>query len=114
MNYRHHFHAGNFADVMKHALLVRLIRALQRKEKGYLYLDTHAGRGGYDLTAPPALPDGRTRAPEHPDGVGRLLAAEDLPAPVQEYLGIVQAFNAHTGRHLSPHDVWRLVAKLAK
>ncbi len=46
MNYRHHFHAGNFADVMKHALLVQLVRGLQRKEKGCLLLDTHAGRGG--------------------------------------------------------------------
>jgi len=49
MNYRHHYHAGNFADVMKHALLRQLVRAMQRKEKGFLYLDTHAGRGGYDL-----------------------------------------------------------------
>ena len=50
MNYRHAYHAGNFADVLKHALLVRLMRALQRKEKGFLYVDTHAGRGGYDLS----------------------------------------------------------------
>ena len=49
MNYRHQFHAGNFADVMKHALLFLLVRALQKKEKGFLYLDTHAGRGQYDL-----------------------------------------------------------------
>ena len=51
MNYRHQFHAGNFADVMKHALLVRLMRALQKKETGFLFVDTHAGRGRYDLAA---------------------------------------------------------------
>ena len=50
MNYRHHFHAGNFADVMKHALLIELVRAMQRKPKGCLFLDTHAGSGAYDLS----------------------------------------------------------------
>src|SRR3954465_12237531 len=50
MNYRHQFHAGNFADVMKHVLLIRLFRAMQKKERGFLFLDTHAGRGRYDLT----------------------------------------------------------------
>ncbi|MCX6949148.1 MAG: 23S rRNA (adenine(2030)-N(6))-methyltransferase RlmJ, partial [Opitutae bacterium] len=41
MNYRHHYHAGNFADVFKHVLLLQLVRAMQRKDKGMLYLDTH-------------------------------------------------------------------------
>ena len=50
MNYRHSYHAGNVADVLKHALLVRLIRALQRKERGFVFVDTHAGRGRYDLS----------------------------------------------------------------
>ena len=49
MNYRHHFHAGNFADVVKHAVLVRIVRSMQAKERGFLYVDTHAGRGRYDL-----------------------------------------------------------------
>ena len=51
MNYRHHYHAGNFSDVMKHAVLVRIVRAMQRKERGFLYVDTHAGRGRYDLAS---------------------------------------------------------------
>ena len=46
MNYRHSFHAGNFADVLKHVTLLGLIEAMQRKDKGFLLLDTHAGRGG--------------------------------------------------------------------
>ena len=73
MNYRHHYHAGNFADVMKHAVLVQLVRALQRKDKGFLYLDTHAGRGGYDLLAA-RRGDTLARTPEHPGGIGRLLS----------------------------------------
>lgn len=92
MNYRHHFHAGNFADVMKHALLVQLVHGLQKKEKGFLYLDTHAGRGAYDLTAAEEG-DSRPRKPEWPDGVGRLLGREDCPEPVAKYWGLVKKFD---------------------
>lgn len=52
MKYRHSFHAGNFADVHKHVILLALLAGLQRKEKGFLYLDTHAGAGRYDLGSP--------------------------------------------------------------
>ena len=52
MKYRHGFHAGNFADVHKHVALCALLRALQRKDKGFFYLDTHAGAGRYDLDSP--------------------------------------------------------------
>lgn len=97
MNYRHHYHAGNYADVFKHVLLLQLIRAMQRKEKGFLYLDTHAGRGGYDLTLPSVLPDGRDREPEHPAGIGRLWAAQGLPAAVNDYLALVRCFNERKG-----------------
>ncbi len=96
MNYRHQFHAGNFADVLKHALLVRLARALQRKPGGLLLLDTHAGRGGHDL-AIAAHGDTLPRAPEWPDGIGRLWAREDLPAELTEYLAFAKKFDAETG-----------------
>ena len=96
MNYRHHFHAGNFADVMKHALLVQLLRALQKKEKGFLYLDTHAGRGGYDLAAA-AAGDSLTRRPEWPDGIGRLATRGDLPAAVANYAALVRTFDRRAG-----------------
>ncbi|MBC7369406.1 MAG: 23S rRNA (adenine(2030)-N(6))-methyltransferase RlmJ, partial [Undibacterium sp.] len=105
MNYRHHYHAGNFADVMKHVLLVQLVRALQQKEKGFMYLDTHAGRGSYDLAAA-AAGDTHARTPEWPEGVGRLWsrgavdaadggtgAVEALPAGVAEYLAQVRAYD---------------------
>lgn len=97
MNYRHHYHAGNFADVFKHVLLRELIRAMQRKEKGFLYLDTHAGRGGYDLTVPPVLSDGKTREPEHPAGIGRLWGETELPATISDYLELVRRFNERKG-----------------
>ena len=79
MNYRHAFHAGNYGDVFKHVLLLRLLRAQQRKEKGSLYLDTHAGRGAYDLGLPP-VPGRKDRPPEWPQGVGRLWAGTAITA----------------------------------
>ena len=96
MNYRHQFHAGNFADVMKHALLARLVRALQKKEKGFLVLDTHAGRGRYDLAAA-ATGDSLARKPEWPDGIGRLAARTDLPAALAEYAALVRDFDRRAG-----------------
>lgn len=97
MNYRHHYHAGNYADVFKHALFLLLLRGMQRKEKGFLYLDTHAGRGSYDLGTTTLLPDGRERAPEWPAGIGRLWDAENLPPALADYVGVVRAFNARRG-----------------
>jgi 23S rRNA (adenine2030-N6)-methyltransferase len=96
MNYRHQFHAGNFADVVKHALLVALVRALQRKDKGCLLLDTHAGRGRYDLAAA-AAGDSLARRPEWPDGLGRL--AEDAAGGelLADYLGLVREFDRGQG-----------------
>lgn len=105
MNYRHHFHAGNFADVMKHALLVQLVRALQKKDKGFLYLDTHAGRGRYDL-AQAAQGDSLARRPEWPEGIGRLCvpadtgaasAASGVPSALNEYLELVRRFDREQG-----------------
>ncbi|MFT3780433.1 MAG: 23S rRNA (adenine(2030)-N(6))-methyltransferase RlmJ [Nibricoccus sp.] len=96
MNYRHHFHAGNFADVVKHVLLVQLVRGMQRKEKGFLFLDTHAGRGRYDLTAA-ARGDSLERKPEHPDGIGRLWNRAGLPEPVAEYVSLVREFDRVSG-----------------
>lgn len=88
LSYRHGFHAGNFADVLKHTVLAWTLEALGTKDKGFLYLDTHAGCGRYDL---------RSREParggEHEDGIGRLWQRPDLPAPLQPYLRAVAALN---------------------
>ncbi|MCF7689324.1 MAG: 23S rRNA (adenine(2030)-N(6))-methyltransferase RlmJ [Cephaloticoccus sp.] len=96
MNYRHHFHAGNFADVIKHALVVRLVAALQRKEKGFLYLDTHAGRGSYDLTTA-EQGDSLARTPEWPAGVGRLWSAAGLPDLLADYVAIIRRHDQQQG-----------------
>jgi 23S rRNA (adenine2030-N6)-methyltransferase len=92
VNYRHHYHAGNFADVIKHVLLVQLLRALQKKETGFLYLDTHAGMGRYDL-AKEARGATLERKPEWPDGIGRLWGRSDLPAELADYLSLVRDFD---------------------
>lgn len=96
MNYRHQFHAGNFADVWKHALLLPLIRGMQRKDKGFLFLDTHAGRGSYDLQAA-ARGESLERKPEHPEGIGRLCAASDLGGDLAAYLALVRRFDRSRG-----------------
>jgi 23S rRNA (adenine2030-N6)-methyltransferase len=80
MNYRHAFHAGNFADVLKHALLARVLAYLGRKDAGYRVIDTHAGIGLYDLAADEALRTGEWRG-----GVGRIRAAR-LSPPLADWL----------------------------
>src|SRR5690606_20078895 len=89
MNYRHAFHAGNFADVFKHTILVGLIEALKTKAKPFSYMDTHAGRGQYRLDATEAL-----RTAEAADGVQRLLASTRLPTLVHIYLNLLRSLNA--------------------
>jgi len=105
MQYRHSFHAGNFADVHKHIALLQLIESLRRKAKGFLFLDTHAGEGLYDL----AEPDARHSA-ESEAGIRKLEAAVarrtagDLHAAIRLYLDAVeQVRHAHgNARHLYP------------
>ncbi|HEY1848580.1 MAG TPA: 23S rRNA (adenine(2030)-N(6))-methyltransferase RlmJ [Opitutaceae bacterium] len=96
VNYRHSFHAGNFADVFKHCLLVGLIRAMQAKEKGIVFVDTHAGRGAYDLGAA-SVGDTRPREPEWPAGIGRLGDAAGAPDSVAQYAALVGSFRASRG-----------------
>ncbi len=89
MNYRHEFHAGNFADVLKHAVLVRTLLYLRRKDKPFRVIDTHAGAGLYDLSAPEAVRSGEAR-----DGILRLLEGADLGAAAEllaPYLDAVRA-----------------------
>jgi 23S rRNA (adenine2030-N6)-methyltransferase len=86
--YRHLFHAGNFADVFKHALLARLLTALARKDNPYCYLDTHAGTGRYDLSHEWAW-----KAKEFENGIGRLWERQDIPAALAPYMDIVRAEN---------------------
>ena len=96
MNYRHSCHAGSFAEVFKHTLLIALIRGLQQKSKGFFYLDTHAGRGAYDLFARPEQGPG-DRAPEWPQGIGRLWNAKGLSQALVDYVAVVRRFNEDAG-----------------
>ncbi|MCK7594738.1 23S rRNA (adenine(2030)-N(6))-methyltransferase RlmJ [Pseudomarimonas salicorniae] len=80
MNYRHGFHAGNHADVLKHSLLLALIERLQEKPGGVFLLDTHAGRGHYSLKGDEAQRTGEWRT-----GIGRLVGGS-VPAPLQGYV----------------------------
>ncbi|MBB4121689.1 23S rRNA (adenine(2030)-N(6))-methyltransferase RlmJ [Martelella radicis] len=92
MNYRHIYHAGNFADVLKHAVFARLITYLQKKEAAFRILDTHAGTGQYDLSSAEAQKTG-----EWQTGIGRLLATDlpdDVAALLAPYLDAVRAMNA--------------------
>jgi 23S rRNA (adenine2030-N6)-methyltransferase len=88
LSYRHAFHAGNHADVLKHFVLVQLLRYLNQKDKPYWLVDTHAGAGVYALDKGYA-----TQNAEHADGVARLWTRSDLPAPLADYLDVVRSFN---------------------
>ncbi|WP_310386742.1 23S rRNA (adenine(2030)-N(6))-methyltransferase RlmJ [Roseateles sp.] len=86
--YRHAFHAGNHADVLKHLILTQVLRYMGEKDKPYTLLDTHAGAGGYSIEGQYAQKKG-----EYVQGVSRLWDAKDLPAPLANYMDLVRAFN---------------------
>jgi 23S rRNA (adenine2030-N6)-methyltransferase len=88
LSYRHGFHAGNHADVLKHIALVALLRSLARKDKPLLMVDTHAGAGVYSLEQGFAV-----RNAEFRGGIGALWERSDLPEPVADYLDQVRAVN---------------------
>lgn len=87
MNYRHAFHAGNHADVLKHLILARIIAALSRKEAPFAYVDSHAGIGLYDLQG-----DAASRTGEWLAGIGRLWDVE-MPAAMADYRATIAALN---------------------
>jgi 23S rRNA (adenine2030-N6)-methyltransferase len=88
LSYRHAFHAGNHADVLKHSVLLELLDYFNRKDKPWYYIDTHAGGGCYALDSEQA---GKTA--EFADGIGRLWEATDLPAVLAAYVAAVRSFN---------------------
>ncbi len=86
--YRHLFHAGNFADVFKHALLAQLVQALAKKDKPFFCLDTHAGIGRYDLAH-----DWARKNAEYKNGIARVWGRGDAPTEMLPYLDAVRAEN---------------------
>jgi 23S rRNA (adenine2030-N6)-methyltransferase len=87
--YRHAFHAGNHADVLKHALLVAVLQHMNQKDKAWRLVDTHAGAGAYALHEPQAQ-----KHAEYAQGIGRLWDAPKLPTLLADYVAQVRAFNA--------------------
>lgn len=110
MKYRHSFHAGNFADVHKHVALLALLSAMQRKDKGYLYLETHAGAGRYDLSGADTHHGSEAR-----HGVGQLLNAAP-PLQSEElrcYLEAIAAARTAFGNpQLYPGSPWLAAYRL--
>ena len=106
MNYRHHFHAGNFADVMKHVLLLQLLTRLNAKDKPYRYVDTHGGAGKYDLSTSAAQKSG-----EFLNGIHRLVKLDDsitrnAPEGVKQYLKVVEDMREGSGKGAYPGSPW--------
>jgi len=88
LSYRHAFHAGNHADVLKHVVVIQLLRYLGQKDTPYMYIDTHAGAGVYTLDS-----DYAAKNAEYDTGIGRLWDRKDLPEPVAEYVQLVKEMN---------------------
>lgn len=86
--YRHAFHAGNHADVLKHLVLIQVLRYMNRKDKPYWMIDTHAGAGGYALHDAAAQ-----KKAEYAQGIARLWPRTDAPAAVADYLALIREFN---------------------
>jgi 23S rRNA (adenine2030-N6)-methyltransferase len=91
MNYRHFYHAGNFADVMKHNILLVLLNALLSKDKPLCYLDTHAGIGCYDLTT--------QKQAEYKTGIAKLWQLTDTPNLITQYLQIIKTLDTKKLRY---------------
>lgn len=106
LSYRHAYHAGNHADVLKHFMLVQLLRYLAQKDKPFWVIDTHAGAGYYALDAGRA-----TQLAEYRTGIERLWSRRDLPGPLADYVELVRQLNpdgilrAYPG---SPHFALKL------
>lgn len=101
LSYRHAFHAGNHADVLKHLILVQLLRYFAQKDKPFWVIDTHAGAGMYELTSGFA-----TKLAEYETGISKLWACDDLPAPLADYVDLVRRLNAQGKLRFYPGSPW--------
>lgn len=107
LSYRHGFHAGNHADVLKHTVVVQLLRYLNKKDKSYWYIDTHAGAGVYSLFDGYAAKTG-----EFGTGIEKIWDATDLPEALSDYVDEVRALNRDGELRYypgSPYLAWRLM-----
>lgn len=113
LSYRHAFHAGNHADVLKHSVEMQILKYLTQKDKPFWYIDTHAGAGCYSLDSGYA-----TQNAEYASGIAKLWHRDDLPAPLAEYVAMVKRINPddtltlYPGSPLVARDVLRKQDKM--
>ncbi|MGB1199061.1 MAG: 23S rRNA (adenine(2030)-N(6))-methyltransferase RlmJ [Thalassotalea sp.] len=88
LSYRHAFHAGNFADVLKHSVLTLVLEYITRKDKGFTYIDTHSGASMYQLADEYAQKTG-----EYKNGIEKLISQKDLPEALVPYIELISALN---------------------
>ena len=105
--YRHAFHAGNHADVLKHTVLALVLRYMNLKDKGWRYIDTHAGAGGYSLQGEYA-----NKRAEYEQGIARLWQRQDLPPPVAGLVNLVQRFNGGAAQPIQQYPGSPAIAHL--
>lgn len=101
LSYRHAFHAGNHADVLKHFVEVQLLRYLAQKDKPFWYIDTHAGAGCYELNSAYAIQNA-----EYESGIARLWQRTDLPATLEDYVTLIKRLNPDGQMRLYPGSPW--------
>ncbi|MGE8635103.1 MAG: 23S rRNA (adenine(2030)-N(6))-methyltransferase RlmJ, partial [Achromobacter piechaudii] len=100
-SYRHAFHAGNHADVLKHAILVHTLDYFNKKDAPYWVVDTHAGAGLYNLES-----DWANKTSEFEDGIGRLWDAKDLPPLLADYVARIRDYNTNGRLKRYPGSPW--------
>lgn len=105
LSYRHAFHAGNPADVLKHAVLIALLDYMNQKDKPWWYIDSHAGAGSYDLSSAYASKNG-----EFHQGIGRLWEKKDLPPLLANYVELVRRHNPDGRLRHYPGSPWFALA----
>jgi len=101
LSYRHAFHAGNHADVLKHLVEVQSLRYLGRKDKPFWFIDTHAGAGCYALDSGYAMQNA-----EYTEGIARLWQRDDLPEPLADYVELVRRLNPDGQLRRYPGSPW--------
>ena len=101
LSYRHAFHAGNHADVLKHVIELQLLQYLNQKDKAYWMIDTHAGAGLYALDQGYAVKNA-----EYSDGIARLWQRDDLPAALADYVAAVRELNPDGALRVYPGSPW--------
>ncbi len=97
LSYRHAFHAGNFADVLKHSVLTLVLEYMTRKEKPFTYIDSHSGAGMYQLSS-----DYAQKTAEYKQGIAKIIDENSLPEPLINYIELIKAINNHQTLNLYP------------